>query len=141
MIETILGTILAIAIAVERLTEIIKPLYLKAKNFFTKKTDTDLIKEEKIAMSIVVGVALSIVASLLGVKEVSPFEGLSPIVQAAVVGLFASFGSNVIHPIIGLVAAFKDAAEGLKKPNTFTSGYVTMGPEQTINWDNGKKPE
>ena len=116
MIETILGTILAVAIAVERLTEIIKPLYLKAKNFFTKKTDTDLIKEEKIAMSIVVGVALSIVASLLGVKEVSPFEGLSPIVQAAVVGLFASFGSNVIHPIIGLVAALKDAAEGLKDP-------------------------
>lgn len=114
MIDVILLTILAVATAVERLVEVVKPLYLRIKNFFTKKADGELTKTEKITMTIIIGPVLTIVAGALGVREVSPLDGVSPIAQWIMIGLFASFGSNIIHPVIGLIAAFKEAAEGLK---------------------------
>ena len=117
MINTILGTALTVAITVERLTELVKPLFLKAKSILKKKNYTDLTGSEKIAITIITGPVLTLVAGALGVQEVSPFLGAPPVVQQILIGLFASFGSNMLHPLIGLVAAFKDAAESLKDKN------------------------
>lgn len=117
MINTVLGIILAVAITVERLVELVKPLFLKAKNFFTKKNSSELSISEKIAITILVGPVITLIAGVLGVQEVSPLSSVPHMAQQIIIGLLASFGSNVIHPIIGLVAAFKEAAEGLKDKN------------------------
>lgn len=117
MINIVLYTILAVAIAVERLVELVKPLYLQAKNTLLQKKSTELLATEKIVITIILGPMLAVVGGALGVREVSPLVGISPIAQQIIIGLLASFGSNVIHPLIGLVVAIKNAAEGLKDKN------------------------
>lgn len=117
MTNVVLSTILAVSIAIERLVELVKPLYIKAKNCITKRHDIEPTQTEKIVITIIIGPVVALVAGALGVQEVSPFANVSPIAQQILIGFIASFGSNVIHPIIGLVAAFKDAAEGLKNKN------------------------
>ncbi|OPX46391.1 hypothetical protein CLHUN_02070 [Ruminiclostridium hungatei] len=117
MIDPVLGTILAVAVTVERLVELVKPLFLMVKSSLTKKKFTELTGSEKIAITILIGPLLVLTAGFLGVQEVSPLSGVPPAAQQILIGLLASFGSNVIHPVIGLVVAFKDAAKGLKDKN------------------------
>lgn len=107
-IKSILTVLLAVAIATERLLEVIKPLYLKIKNYFGSYTECT--KSEKIIMSVVTGPLLCIIAGI-GID----IPGVSHIVQAILTGLFASIGSNVIHSLLSLVVAFKDAAERIKQ--------------------------
>lgn len=107
-IESVLTLVLAAAIATERLVEVIKPLYLKVKNYFGKYIECS--KTEKIIMSVLAGPILCIIAGI-GID----IPGVSTLVQAILTGLFASIGSNVIHTLLSLVVAFKDAAEGIKQ--------------------------
>lgn len=111
-IVTVLTVILAVAIATERLVEVVKPLYLKLKNRFAKTVFIECTKTEKIIMSVLIGPALCIVS---GIGIDIPGIAEPVIVQAILTGLFASIGSNVIHALLGLVVAFKDAAEGIKQ--------------------------
>ncbi|MEN6313269.1 MAG: hypothetical protein ABFD25_03355 [Clostridiaceae bacterium] len=108
-IESVLTLVLAVAIAIERLVEVIKPLYLKIKNYFGKYIECS--KTEKIIMSVLVGPTLCIIS---GIGIDIPGIAEPVIVRAILTGLFASIGSNVIHTLLSLVVAFKDAAEGIK---------------------------
>ena len=110
MIETVLTLVLAAAVAIERVVEVIKPLYLKVKRLFTKRDDIECTKTEKIVISVFAGPILCIVG---GVKFDIP--ELSVIAQQVLIGLFASIGSNAIHALLSIVLAFKNGAEGLKK--------------------------
>jgi hypothetical protein len=113
MIESVLTIVLAVAIATERVVEVIKPLYLKVKNFFTKKNCVEYAecdKTEKIIMSVLAGPVICIVLGI-GIDV----SGIPVIVQSILLGLFASVGSNAIHLIITALTALKDATEGLKR--------------------------
>ena len=111
-IETVLTIILAVAIAVERLVEVVKPLYLRVKNTILKREYRECTKTEKIIMTVLIGPVLCIISGI-GIDIPGITEPV--IVQAILTGLFASIGSNVIHTLLGLVVAFKDAAEGIKQ--------------------------
>lgn len=108
--EAVFTVILAVAIAVERLVEVVKPLYLKAKNLLLKRNDEECTKTEKIVMTVLIGPVLCIIGEI----SIS-ISGFPAIVQQVLCGLVASIGSNAIHAILGLIVAFKDAAESLKK--------------------------
>jgi hypothetical protein len=108
--ENILTIVLAVAIATERFVEVVKSIYLKIKNHFGSFEECT--KAEKIIMSVLVGPALCIVS---GIGIDIPGIAEPVIVQAIFTGLFASIGSNVIHTLLGLVVAFKDAAESIKR--------------------------
>jgi len=107
MIESVLANVLAVAIAVERLVEVIKPFYLKAKNAFLKHNDEECTKTEKIIMTVLVGPFICIVGGV-GIN----ISGVSAVGQQVLCGLIASIGSNVIHTLLNIVVAFKDIAEG-----------------------------
>ena len=108
--EAILFIILSVAVATERLTEVIKPLYLKVKNAITKKQDVECTKVEKIIMAILIGVVISLISGVgLGIAT------MPILLQQVTIGLFASLGSGFIHTIISLLSAFKEAAEDVKK--------------------------
>lgn len=110
MVESIMFIILSVAVATERLTEVVKPLYLKVKNTITKKQDAECNKTEKTMMAIAIGVVLALISSVnLGIT------GMPIILQQIMIGLLASFGSGFIHTIINIVIAFKEQAEGIKK--------------------------
>jgi hypothetical protein len=109
-IETVLTIVLAVAIATERLVEVVKPLYLKLKNKFGSFAECT--KAEKIIMTVLISPVLCIISGI-GIDIPGITEPV--IVQAILTGLFASIGSNVIHTLLGLVVAFKDAAEGIKQ--------------------------
>jgi hypothetical protein len=109
MVETILLIVLSVAVATERLTEVVKPLYLKIKNIITKKQEEECTKTEKTIMAILIGIILALISGVnLGIT------GMPIILQQIMIGLFASFGSGFIHTIINLVIAFKEQAEGIK---------------------------
>jgi hypothetical protein len=114
IIQVVLLTAIAVAVATERLTEEVKAFYLKIKNFFAKKADAECTKTEKVVITQLIGIALCILAGSFGVKEVSPITGVNPIIQQVFIGLLASYGSNILHSILKLILAAKDAAEGLK---------------------------
>jgi len=110
MVESIMFIILSVAVATERLTEVVKPLYLKVKNTITKKQDAECNKIEKTIMAIAIGVVLALISQVdLGVANI-------PVIfQQITMGLFASLGSGFIHTIINLLQAFKEQAENIKK--------------------------
>lgn len=107
--ESILTLVLAVAIAIERLVEVVKPLYLKIKNYITKRDDGECTKTEKIIISIATGVILCLIGGIgLDISNV-------PVAIARILcGLAASLGSNAIHALLNLIVAFKDAAENIK---------------------------
>jgi predicted histidine transporter YuiF (NhaC family) len=109
MIESVLTLVLAVAIATERVVEVIKPLYLKVKNFLTKNNYSECDKTEKIIMSVLAGPVICVVLGI-GIN----ISGIPVIAQSILLGLFASVGSNAIHLIITTLTALKDATEGLK---------------------------
>jgi hypothetical protein len=109
---TALSIILGAAVASERATELIKPLYLKIKNQYSKTQYAECTKTEKEVMTILVAPLICIVArigiDLPGLNE-------STIVQQLLAGLIASLGSNVLHALMSIVLAIKDSAEGIDK--------------------------
>lgn len=106
--ESVLAIVLAVAIAVERIVEVIKPLYLRAKNAVLKRNDEECTRTEKIIMTVLVGPILCIIGGV-GIS----ISGISATVQQILCGLIASIGSNVIHTLLNIIVAFKNAAEGL----------------------------
>lgn len=108
--ENILAIALAVAIAIERAVEVVKPLYLKTKNFILKKAYAECTKTEKIIMSVLAGPAI---CYSLGLTANIPY--IPDVAQPIALGIFASVGSNIIHTIISALTALKDATEGLKK--------------------------
>lgn len=107
--ETISAIVLAVAIAVERLVEVVKPLYLRVKNTILKREYRECTKTEKIIMTVLIGPVLCIIGGI-GLD----IAGIPVAASQILCGLVASIGSNVIHTILNLIIAFKDAAEGLK---------------------------
>ena len=96
--EAILFIILSVAVATERLTEVVKPLYLKIKNTITKKQEEECTKVEKIIMAILIGVIISLISGVsLGIATIPV------LLQQITIGLFASLGSGFIHTIINLL--------------------------------------
>jgi hypothetical protein len=108
---TLSGVILAVAVAVERAAEVIKPLYLQVKNSFTKIKYNECSKIEKEIMSILLGPVICIAAQvgvdLPGINE-------ARIVQQVLAGLAASLGSNFLHTMLSIVLAIKNSAETVK---------------------------
>ena len=110
MLESITMVILSVAVATERLTEVVQPIYLCIKNKITKKQDVECTKTEKIVIATVVAVILALISGVtFGVTTIPV------VVQQITIGLFASLGSNVVHSLINIITAFKDAAEDIKK--------------------------
>lgn len=108
----LLPVLLAAAVALERLIEIIKPLCLKIKNVFTKVEYQECGKTEKIIMSILLGPVLCILAQIgIDVPKVNE----AAVIQYILAGLIISLGSNFLHVLLSIIVAVKDAAEGLKK--------------------------
>lgn len=110
VIESVLSIVLAIAIATERVVEIIKPLYLKVKNAVLKRNDMECTQSEKVVMSVLAGPIICLSFGLTANIPTIPGPA-----QSILLGLFASAGSNVIHTLISTITALKDATEGLKK--------------------------
>jgi len=111
-IVTILGIIAGVSTSVERLAEVIKPLYLKAKSALLKKTFDECSGFEKEAITMLLGPILCISLSInIGISVINP------IMAQIFVGLLASLGSNVIHAIMSIVVAIKDNTECVKNPN------------------------
>lgn len=112
---TLLSLILAVSVAVERAVELIKPLYLKITNNYTKVQRIDCTKTEKTVMTILLGPIICIIAQvgidLPGVNE-------SNIMQQVLAGLIASMGSNVLHALMSIILAIKSSAESVNSGNT-----------------------
>lgn len=104
----LLSVLLGISVAVERAIEIVKPLYLQIKVALFRKEYTECSKVEKEVMSILIGPVVCIIAQvgidLPGVNE-------SAVLQQVLAGLITSLGSNVLHAVLNIIIAIKDAAE------------------------------
>lgn len=109
-IQAILMVVLAVAVAVERTAEIVKPLYLNLKNKLGIARYTECTKTEKVIITVLLGPIMCVVGGLnLGITE-PPL-----LIQSVLMGLIASLGSNTIHALLSTVVAVKDAAEGIKR--------------------------
>lgn len=135
---TVLTIILAVAIAVERVIEVIKPLYLQIKNKLLGKEYQECSKTEKIVMTILLGPVMCIIAQIgIDIPKVNE----AAVIQYILAGLVSSMGSNVIHALLNIVVALKDAAEGIKpkaKGILATGEPVEMKDSVTISWDGMK---
>jgi hypothetical protein len=112
---TILIILLTVAIGIERVLEIIKPLYLEIKNYFGKMKFSECSKMEKIIMSILIGPSMCII-SQIGIDIPSVNE--AALIQYILAGLIASMGSNFIHTLLSIAVALKDGAESIKTGNS-----------------------
>jgi len=102
--------LLAVAVGLERLIEVVKPLYLQIKNKISKVQYEECSKAEKIIMSIILGPVLCILAQI-GIDV--PYVNEGALIQYILAGLLASLGSNVLHVVLSIIVAIKDAAEAL----------------------------
>lgn len=108
----LLPILLTAATVLERLIEVVKPLYLKIKNRFSKEEYQECSKTEKIVMSIILGPLLCILAQI-GIDI--PKMNEAALIQYIFAGLIISLGSNCLHAILSIIIAVKDAAEGTRK--------------------------
>ena len=109
--SVLLGIIVATAIALERLVEVIKPLYLQIKSAVFGKVFKECLSEEKKIMTIILGPVMCIVARV-GIDIPAVSEAV--IIQYILAGLVASLGSNVLHALLSIVLAIKNNAENIK---------------------------
>lgn len=104
----LLSVTASVAVAVERATEVLKPVYLKIKNKVFKKDQTECTKEEKNILSIILGVLICIImhigVDIPGINETS-------VIQQILAGLISSFGSNVLHVALSILTGVKDTTE------------------------------
>lgn len=110
--EGLFAILLTMATALERLIEVIKPLYLQIKNEFSRIKYQECSKTEKIIMSIILGPVLCILARVgIDIPKVDEL----PFVQYIFAGLIISLGSNCLHSLLSIIIAVKNAAEGTRK--------------------------
>ncbi len=108
---SLLGIIVAAAIALERLVEVIKPFYLQIKKYVTGKEYLECSETEKKIMTILLGPVMCIVAQIgIDVPKVNE----AALIQYILAGLVASLGSNVLHAILSIILAIKNNAENIK---------------------------
>lgn len=110
-ITTLLGIIVAAAIALERLVEVIKPFYLQIKKYIMGKTYSECTETEKKVMTIILGPIMCIVGQI-GIDVPSVNE--AALIQYILAGLVASLGSNVLHALLSIILAIKNNAENVK---------------------------
>jgi hypothetical protein len=109
--SVLMSIIVATAIALERLVEIIKPFYLQIKEYITGKPYTECTATEKKIMTILLGPVMCIVAQI-GIDIPSVNE--AALIQYILAGLVASLGSNVLHAFLSIILAIKNNAESIK---------------------------
>lgn len=107
-ITSLLGVVASVAVAVERATELTKPVYLKLKSKVLKKDLQECTRVEKSFMSMLLGSAICLLTQIgvdiPGVNETSP-------VREILAGLLSSFGSNVLHTVLSILTGIKDSTE------------------------------
>jgi hypothetical protein len=109
-----LGVLSSISVGIERVTEVIKPIYLEIKNEILKKDFAECSRLEKRIITIIIGI-ITCIFTRIGIDIPGVNEPL--IVQAILAGFISSFGSNVLHTLLTILTGFKDATEAhaLKK--------------------------
>lgn len=103
-----LGVTASVAVAVERTSEIIKPIYLKIKNCILKTEFIECSSTEKSIMSIILGILICI---LTHVRVDIPGINEASLLQEILAGLISSLGSNVLHNILSILTAIKNTTE------------------------------
>lgn len=104
----ILSVIASIAVAVERTTEIVKPVYVKTKNRIFKKDLMECTRAEKNIISIILGILFCMLTKV-GVDI--PGIDESKTIQEILAGLISSFGSNILHTLLSILTGIKDVKE------------------------------
>jgi hypothetical protein len=122
-ITALLGVLLAVSIALERLVVFIQPFYLQLKGFIFGKKYPECTPAEKRNMAILLGPVLCILAQI-GIDL--PMVNEAAIIQYILAGLVASLGSSTLHSLYSIVVAVQKNAESLKNgsatDNTQTPG-------------------
>lgn len=103
-----LGAAASVAVAVERITEVLKPAYLAVKNKIFKKNQLECTKLEKNIITILLGIficmSMKIGIDIPGIPEGS-------ILQEIFAGLVSSPGSGILHTLLSILAGLKNAIE------------------------------
>lgn len=107
-ITDLLNQTVSVAVIVERVTEILKPVYLKAKNKIFKKEYTECSKTEKITLTILFSVFICI---SLGIRIEIPGITKTILFQEILAGLISSFGSNILHMLLTILTGLKNTVE------------------------------
>lgn len=107
-ITDILSATASVAVAVERIMEILKPAYLAVKNKIFKKEQTECTKMEKTTMTIVLSILICI---SMGIGINIPGIAASSLLQQIFAGLVASFGSSMLHMFLSILTGIKDTVE------------------------------
>ncbi|HEX2947600.1 MAG TPA: hypothetical protein VHT96_16805 [Clostridia bacterium] len=103
-----LYAVTAVSVAAERATEVFKPIYLRFKNKLFKTNAVECTKPEKVFMSMIFGVLISIA---VGIGIDIPLVNETVIEQEIFAGLISSFGSNVLHIVLSILTGVKDSRE------------------------------
>ncbi len=103
-----LSIIAAVAAAVERIIEIIKPIYLKLRNRIMKTDLSECTKAEKIMLSIFMGITICIILQI-GIDL--PAVNEPAFVQQLLAGLLSSLGSNLLHILLSILTGLKNVTE------------------------------
>jgi len=104
----LLSVLIAVSASVERIAEVIKPLYLKTKNKLLKTDLTECTKVEKTIMSIVLGIFICLITNV-GVDI--PQVNETTVIQQILAGLISSFGSNILHTALSILTSIKNNSE------------------------------
>ena len=104
-----------LAVAVERSMEVVKIAYLKLKKFlFPKKNYTELTRDEKIVLTVIVSVSSVFIG---GKSVILPIPGVMSLplpVQSIITGLIICIGSNVLHTVYSMLSSIKNNIESAK---------------------------
>jgi len=122
-ITDILNQTVSIAVIVERITEILKPAYLAAKNKIFKKEQVECTKPEKITITIILSIFICI---SMGIGIDIPGITKTSLLQEILAGLISSFGSNILHIFLTILTGVKDTIE---------TGSTRMRKSRTTGFD------
>lgn len=107
-ITDMLGQTASVAVAAERATEVLKPIYLSVKNKIFKKDQTECTKLEKITMTILL---CNLICIVMGISLGIPGIPNASILQNILAGLVSSFGSNILHIVINILSGVQVSVE------------------------------
>ncbi len=103
-----LAIVASAAAAAERITELVKPIYLKIKNRIMKSDFKECTKAEKIILTVFLG---TLICLMLQIGIDIPAVDEPAIVQQLFAGLISSVGSNFLHLILTILTGIKDIQE------------------------------
>jgi hypothetical protein len=116
---SILESLLILAGLVEAVSELVKTPYLQGKNAvlvaYNKPKVTELSAYEKRVITVILSLIICVGAGF-GIDIPSWQEPV--LMQYIIAGIFASLGSNVLHLLLSIGIAIKDAIEKVKAANT-----------------------